>query len=229
MPQMSNGQRVGIAAICAVLAVILLAGRNGLRQYQQSRNSSNTDREQIVQQVDAVKLDIDTLKRTLSNSGKEIGVLADKKDQYIAVLGTLTQNNNLSVSKMTVSPIQPATDIASNLSVLPVEMDVQGTLPQIRAFIAAIGQADYLCRVVDVSCRTQDAYAWLWRQIDDDTYVPWWTPPGEELDQSTSTDDAAVDADAPRPEAIEVKDLMSPNQMRCFIKIEYLGWDGESG
>lgn len=213
---LSNMQKCVLATGLLVASVLLMWMRSTLIPQIETANADDTDPQQVEQQISILQQEIKALEDTTKDSGKQIGVLAEEKDRYVALLGTLCQNNSLVVNKMTVGESKP---VEGNLYALPVNVELQGTLPQIQSFLATLSQADYLCRVREISCREQAEYTWLWRQIDDDTFVPWWT-----VATAAPTEEAVTDT--PAVPSILASTLMNASNMLCYIQLDYLGWDG---
>lgn len=155
----------------------------------------------------------------LDESGKVFGNLVSDKESYITFLGETTLANQLKVNKMTVDDILPA---GSQLYSMKISLEVQGNLYNVKNIIQNLYDSEVVSRINSFSYRLQakdkegNQLQWMWRDIDDQTLVPWWSIVVEE-DKTLNTDEESP---------LGANDLLEHGTALCYLEIEFLGTGG---
>lgn len=155
----------------------------------------------------------------LDESGKVFGNLVSDKESYITFLGETTLANQLKVNKMTVDDILPA---GSQLYSMKISLEVQGNLYNVKNLIQNLYDSEVVSRINSFSYRLQakdkegNQLQWMWRDIDDQTLVPWWSVVVEE-DKTLNTDEESP---------LGANDLLEHGTALCYLEIEFLGTGG---
>lgn len=155
----------------------------------------------------------------LDESGKVFGNLVSDKESYITFLGETTLANQLKVNKMTVDDILPA---GSQLYSMKISLEVQGNLYNVKNLIQNLYDSEVVSRINSFSYRLQakdkegNQLQWMWRDIDDQTLVPWWSIVVEE-DKTLNTDEESP---------LGANDLLEHGTALCYLEIEFLGTGG---
>ena len=155
----------------------------------------------------------------LDESGKVFGNLVSDKESYITFLGETTLANQLKVNKMTVDDILPA---GSQLYSMKISLEVQGNLYNVKNLIQNLYDSEVVSRINSFSYRLQakdkegNQLQWMWRDIDDQTLVPWWSIVVEE-DKTLNTDEESP---------LGANDLLEHGTALCYREIEFLGTGG---
>lgn len=155
----------------------------------------------------------------LDQSGKVFGNLVSDKESYITFLGETTLANQLKVNKMTVDDILPA---GSQLYSMKISLEVQGNLYNVKNLIQNLYDSEVVSRINSFSYRLQakdkegNQLQWMWRDIDDQTLVPWWSIVVEE-DKTLNTDEESP---------LGANDLLEHGTALCYLEIEFLGTGG---
>lgn len=211
-----------IAAILFLVSITLLClGHFILDPRYAGLKDSISQTSVIAQQITSVMQETDAYTETLDKSGKTYDNLASKKDSYISYLGSLTQQNSLNINKMTVNDI---TDAGNQLYSMKVEIELQGSLYNVKNFVQQLYDSETFSRINAFSYRLQsesekkDQLQWMWRSIDDQQLIPWWTLTSDNQD-STATENQ-------EESLLSADDLMAHGTSLCYLEVEFLGTGG---
>lgn len=174
----------------------------------------------LAQQITSAETEKDGYEQTLEDSGKVFGNLVSDKESYISFIGETTLANQLKVNKMTVDDIVPA---GSQLYAMKISLEVQGSLYNVKNLIQNLYDSEVVSRINSFSYRLQSVdkdgnqLQWMWRNIDDENLVPWWTLT-EGDDKSTTNNEEETPLGA--------NDLLEHGTALCHLEIEFLGTGG---
>lgn len=174
----------------------------------------------LARQITSAETEKDGYEQTLENSGKVFGNLVSDKESYISFIGETTLANQLKVNKMTVDDIVPA---GSQLYAMKISLEVQGSLYNVKNLIQNLYDSEVVSRINSFSYRLQSVdkdgnqLQWMWRNIDDENLVPWWTLTDED-DKSTTNNEEETPLGA--------NDLLEHGTALCYLEIEFLGTGG---
>ena len=174
----------------------------------------------LARQITSAETEKDGYEQTLEDSGKVFGNLVSDKESYISFIGETTLANQLKVNKMTVDDIVPA---GSQLYAMKISLEVQGSLYNVKNLIQNLYDSEVVSRINSFSYRLQSVdkdgnqLQWMWRNIDDENLVPWWTLT-EEDNKSTASNEEETPLGA--------NDLLEHGTALCYLEIEFLGTGG---
>ena len=169
----------------------------------------------LARQITSAETEKDGYEQTLEDSGKVFGNLVSDKESYISFIGETTLAN-----KMTVDDIVPA---GSQLYAMKISLEVQGSLYNVKNLIQNLYDSEVVSRINSFSYRLQSVdkdgnqLQWMWRNIDDENLVPWWTLT-EEDDKSAASNEEETPLGA--------NDLLEHGTALCYLEIEFLGTGG---
>lgn len=216
-------KRRKITVVLLIVSVALLSlGHFVLTPKYSELKDSISQTSVIAQQITSVMQETDAYTDTLNKSGKKYDNLASKKDSYISYLGSLTQQNSLNINKMTVDDI---TDAGNQLYSMKVEIELQGSLYNVKNLIQQLYDSDTFSRINSFSYRLQSEsdkkaqLQWMWRSIDDQQLIPWWT-------LSTDGEDDTAAATNQEEDLLSADDLMAHGTALCYLELEFLGTGG---
>ena len=213
--------------IALVMLIIALAGICVSKFYLNPKYEELKDQIDqtsiIAQRISATNEEAAQLEKVLSKSGKEFASLKENRDELIAYLGALAQENDLSINKMTVGDILPKSKLYS----LNTEIEVQGELYNIKNFIHELNASEKVARILSLSYRVRTGNdktmpKWMWRNIDDTQLIDWW---------DTSTDNALIigsnTEQAVANTGLTADELMEHGTALCYLDVEFLGTGGD--
>lgn len=200
------------AALSVVTKTVLEVHYEELRVSLESTSS-------LARKITSTEAEKAGYEEVLDESGKVFGNLVSDKESYITFLGETTLANQLKVNKMTVDDILPA---GSQLYSMKISLEVQGNLYNVKNLIQNLYDSEVVSRINSFSYRLQakdkegNQLQWMWRDIDDQTLVPWWSIVVEE--------DKALNPDEESP--LGANDLLEHGTALCYLEIEFLGTGG---
>ena len=173
----------------------------------------------LVRQINATQAEADLAVQELNASGKVYGDLLREKDAYIEFVGGLAQENQLNINKMTVDDIESVGTLYS----MKARIELQGSLYNVKNFVQGLYDAETISRINSLSYRLQaedgqETFPWMWRSIDDEQLVPWWSLDiGKDIVQKDEGEDE-------RP--LSANDILRHGKALCYLEIEFIGSGG---
>lgn len=209
----STQKKLICASVFVIIAVtaMILSWSLLNPKYAELKHSINAT-SSIARRISAVEEETRNYERILSESGKEYKNILLNKDAYIAFLGEITMANKLNINKMTVDDISTDGQIYS----LKVQIELQGNLYNVKNLVQQLYDSTTVSRINSFSYRLQDDnnLMWMWREIDDETLVPWW-----EIGSNKKTDTGQNTKQDP----ICIDDLLTHGEALCYLDLEFLG------
>lgn len=207
------------AAIFIVIGFLMFGLRFFIAPAAESKISSAEEMTKLDQQVSNTTQQLNNLQYTIDASGKIFIDLYSNKDNYVRALGLLCDANKLNIHKMTVGDI--AEDEATEIITLPVRLELQGDLYNIRSFLNDLNTSEMLCRVNTLSYRlSNESFSWMWRAIDDENVVNWWDI-SDVKDYLLSDPDEEIDEDV--SELLDASVFMRHSSALCYMEVQFIG------
>ena len=199
-------------ALAAVGLVSIFVNNNVLTPKYKELKEKIAAVSSIVRSVTAVESQKSNYEMILKESGKEYENILQNKEQYIAYLGEITMANKLDINKMTVDDITKYDD---QIYAMRVQIELKGDLYNIKNLVRQLYDSSTVSRINSFSYRLKNTHnlMWMWREIDDETLVPWW-----EIDDSTDSTGSNAGQ-----EPISIDDLLTHGEALCYLEIEFLG------
>ena len=168
----------------------------------------------LINNVLSTQEESDTYNLALESSGKKYGNIVSGKEAYVEAVGGMAQENRLNINKMTVDDIERVGSLYS----MKAKIELQGDLYNIKNFVQQVYDSELMCRVNSLSYRLQgeegeDQLKWMWREIDDEQLVPWWSIDAKS--QITSADS--------EPHVLDANDLLKHGIALCYLEVEFIG------
>lgn len=175
---MSDEQLKRKAAIKKLLigAVALLVLALGIFYFRfktdprvQAYQSQKSQEAGVQSQVDSLMSLNAQLMATIEENGKELVSFTDDKIKYINLASELSLTHSVRINKLTVSDVWQE----GEMSGMTTTIEVEGQLPDVRAFVEEYCGTNYTNRINTVSCRPSGRYVWLSRGIDSEKVLEW--------------------------------------------------------
>lgn len=161
--------RLIIAALLFVAAVALFYYRTytepAWSQYQFEKQQEAS----LQSQVDSLTSANSQLMATIEENGKQLVSFSEDKIKYINLASDLSAEHSVRINKLTVSDVWQE----GEMSGMTTTIEVEGSLPDVRAFVEEYCGVNYTNRINVVSCRPAGRYAWLQRDIDGNKILTW--------------------------------------------------------
>lgn len=211
-------KRVKISLLLIVLGALCVVGRHMLTPEVSSAIAAANEITSLDTQVSNTKAEIKSLDSVIQSYGKAFVDLSENKDNYVRALGQLCNGNLLNIHKMTVGNIVSEEGGLSNMC---VELELQGDLAHIRAFIDDMYDSEMLCRINSISYRlTDETFSWMWRAIDDNDMVSWWDISTVTEYLLTDPDESVSDAEK---EILNASAFMKQGTALCYMTVQFIG------
>lgn len=174
----SKKKLTALSVVLALAIALTLLTKAVLEPKYEELKVSLESTSALARQITSAETEKDGYEQTLEDSGKVFGNLVSDKESYISFIGETTLANQLKVNKMTVDDIVPA---GSQLYAMKISLEVQGSLYNVKNLIQNLYDSEVVSRINSFSYRLQSVdkdgnqLQWMWRNIDDENLVPWWT------------------------------------------------------
>lgn len=166
----SSIKRLLILAAFLILAAIgILYFRFSTSARVAAYQSQKAQEASVQAQVDSLTSRNSQLMATIEENGKELVSFTDDKIKYINLASELSLSHSVRINKLTVSDVWQE----GEMSGMTTTIEVEGTLPDVRAFVEEYCGTNYTNRINTVSCRPSGRYVWLARGIDDQEVLGW--------------------------------------------------------
>jgi len=166
------------------------------------------------------------LLETIESNGKELVSFTDDKIKYINLASQLSMKNNVVINKLIVSDVWTE----GEMSGMTTNIEVQGSLSDIRQFVESYCSTQYTNRVNVVSCRPLGRYPWILRTIDGERVLAWFDISHDELLQEELENTAATSSDNSQlPAGFAMPEIPQPESQLSYSYDEETGkfyWDG---
>lgn len=106
---------------------------------------------------------------TIEENGKKLISFSEDKIRYINLTSELSLKYSVRINKLAVSDVWNE----GEMSGMTTAIEVQGSLTNVKDFLAEYCGSNYTNRVNVVSCRPLGRYAWLTRTIDGNKVIGW--------------------------------------------------------
>lgn len=179
-----QNQRTKIVVQRILIVAILLLGLSGgavyyristqpsVDSYISEKSQESTLRMQLQSLESQNAQRVDTIEQT----GKELVSFSEDKIKYINLASSLSEEHNVTVDKLTVSDVWTEGQMAG----MTTQIEIEGTLANIRNFVNAYCSTKYANRVNTVSFRPTDRFAWVSRELDGSKVIEWFDLTDEE-------------------------------------------------
>lgn len=215
-------QDLKMALIFIAIGLLMFGARFLIAPAAERNIGSAEEMTKLDQQVSSATQQLNTLQYSIDASGKVFVDLVSNKDNYVRALGLLCDANRLNIHKMTVDDITQ--EEGSSIITLPVRLELQGDLYNIRSFLSDLNESEMLCRVNTLSYRlSNESFSWMWRAIDNENVVNWW-------DISNVKDylleDPDVEEEEEDGELLDASVFMRHGSALCYMEVQFIGTMG---
>lgn len=216
-----------ILLILVVLCIMVVFGRYFLAFQITSQIDSAKELTMLESEVQAANQKLENLESRLQNSSKTMISLSGNSDKYVKALGLLCEANGVNINKMSVSDVkqdQVGSASSSNVSIMPIALELQGSLAQIRAFIQDLFDSEMVCKIESVSYRQENqTFAWMWRDIDENNMIDWWDITDVEGYLTSDPEEEVIKEE--EQELLDANAFLRHSTALCYLQIQIIGME----
>lgn len=109
------------------------------------------------------------LMAVIDENGQELVSFTEDKIKYINLASQLSLSHQVRINQLSVSDVWQE----GEMSGMTTTIEVEGELTDVKEFIEEYCSTNYTNRINVVSCRPTGRYAWIARNIDDNSVISW--------------------------------------------------------
>ena len=162
-------RRLIVSFLLCLLSAALLYFRVATNHEIESYERDKAQESSVKSQIESMTAANNQLVATIEENGKQLVSFTEDKIKYINLASELSKEHKLVINDLRVSDIWQE----GEMSCMTTTLEVEGVLPNVQDFLEAYCGSQYTNRIIQISCRPTDSFAWVRRGIDGNKTLSW--------------------------------------------------------